>query len=389
MRPRADDRPGVPAYRSVVKPTHRWFVVATAMAIGAFQLVGSFGASSDQPDRKAMDVLAVALVLLGPLALAFRDRRPVLAAAAAVAAADVFIGLGYPYGPIFVSVVVALVAAVLAGRRRATWVVTAVGFVGFVVAEAVDPRRVGPMPWLHLLVVAAVLAAVLAVAEAVRTGREQTAERQLAAEEDQRRRAGEQRLRIAQDLHDVLAHDISLINVQAGVALHLVDEQPEQARTALANIKEASRDALHELRSALDLLRAGDDAPRAPSPRFEDLDALVAAVRGSGLDVRFERNGPLPAVPTAVELAAFRIVQEALTNVTRHAHARSATIRLDHDGDAVTVEITDDGLGGDAVPGNGITGMRERATALGGTLEAGPRPGGGFGVVARLPAGHQ
>jgi signal transduction histidine kinase len=385
VRPRADDTRGVPAYGSVVKPTRRWFVVAMAVAIGAFQLVGSYGAAGNQPDRKAMDALAVALVLLGPLALAFRDRWPVLAAAAGLAAADVFIGLGYPFGPIFVSVVVALVAAVLAGRRLATWVVTAVGFAGFVVAEAVDPKRVEAVDWLHLLVVAAVLAAVLATAEVVRTRREQTAERQLAAEEDQRRRAGEQRLRIAQELHDVLAHDISLINVQAGVALHLVDEQPEQARTALANIKEASRDALHELRSALDLLRAGDDAPRTPSPRLEDLDALVAAVRGNGIDVRLERNGTLPAVPTAVELAAFRIVQEALTNVTRHAHARVATVRVGHDGSALTVEITDDGLGSDAAPGNGITGMRERAAALGGTLDAGRCPGGGFGVVARLP----
>ncbi|MCU1483500.1 MAG: histidine kinase [Actinomycetia bacterium] len=354
-----------------------------AVAIGAFQLVGSFGAAGNQPDRKGMDAVAVALVLLGPLALAVRDRWPVVAVAVAMGAADVFIGLGYPFGPIFVSIVVAIVGAVMAGRARATWLTAVVGYAGFVVAEVVDPKHVGDIAWLHLLVVAGFLAAVPAIAELVRTRREQLAERQRTAEEDQRRRAGEQRLRIAQELHDVLAHDISLINVQAGVALHLVDEQPEQARTALANIKEASRDALHELRSALDLLRAGDDAPRAPTPRLDDLDALVAAVRGGGLDIRLDR-AELPPLPTAVELAAFRIVQEALTNVTRHAHARTATVRLGLDDDALVVEVADDGLGGTAVPGNGITGMRERATALGGTLEAGPRPGG-FAVTARIP----
>jgi signal transduction histidine kinase len=348
-------------------------VVASAVALGAFQVVGSYGAADNQADRKGIDALAVALLLLGPAALAVRDRWPVAAVAVALAATDVFIALGYPYGPVFFSVIVAIVAAVLAGHRRSTAVVTATGYAGFVVAEVVDDQRVGPFPWLHLLAVGAVLAAVLAVAELARTRREQAAEHQQAEAEDQRRRAGEQRLRIAQELHDVLAHDISLINVQAGVALHLVDEQPEQARIALTNIKEASRDALHELRSALDLLRGGDDAPRVPSPRLEDLDALVTAVRGGGLDVRLERD-VLPALPTAVELAAFRIVQEALTNVTRHAHARNATVRLSLDADTLTVEITDDGLGGTAGPGNGITGMRERATALGGSLDAGRGP---------------
>jgi signal transduction histidine kinase len=309
----------------------------------------------------------------------------VLALAAAMASTDVYIGLGYPYGPIFLGVIVALATAVLAGRGRAAAVVSTVGLLGFTVAEAVDPKRSEGLPWLHLLAVAAFLAAVGAAAEVARTRREQATERQRAAEEEEQRRAGEQRLRIAQELHDVLAHDISLINVQAGVALHLVDEHPEQARTALANIKEASRDALHELRSALDLLRTGDDAPRAPSPRLDDLDALVDAVRGSGLDVRLERTGTFDAVPTTVELAAFRIVQEALTNVTRHAHARTATVHLAAGGPTLTVEVHDDGIGGAAVPGNGITGMRERVSTLGGTLDAGPRPGGGFAVVARIP----
>lgn len=359
----------------------------SALGIGVFQVVGSFGAAGNQPERKAIDGLALVLVLLGPAALAVRDRWPLLAVAVAIAAADVYIALGYPYGPIFVSVVVALFSAVQAGYRRPTWVLAGVGVAGHLVAALVDPRAGAREPaWLHLTLVAGWLVVVLAVAELVRTRRERAAELARAAEEEERRRAGEQRLLMAQELHDVLAHNISLINVQAGVALHLIDEQPEQARGALATIKEASRDALHELRTALDLLRhgPGSEAPRAPAPRLADLDALVAGVRAGGLDVRIERDGPPAPLPSAVELAAYRIVQEALTNVTRHARARAVTVRLRY-GDGVTVEVIDDGVGGPAAPGNGIAGMRERAAALGGTVEAGAHPGGGFRVLAHLP----
>ena len=230
---------------------------------------------------------------------------------------------------------------------------------------------------------------VLAVSEVVRTRREQAAQRERAEADERQRRVDEERLRLAQDLHDVLAHNISLINVQASVALHLLDDDPEQARPALATIKDVSKDALHELRTALDLLRRGadDEAPRSPTPRLADLDALVAGVRAGGLDVRLEQPATPPTLPAPVESAAYRIVQEALTNVTRHAHARTVTVRLGYD-DGVTIEVTDDGRGGPAEPGNGIRGMKERAAALGGTADAGPVPGtgGGFRVTAHLPA---
>ena len=358
---------------------------AAALAVGLFQVVGSFGASHNAGDRKAIDGVALVLVLLGPAALAVRDRWPLVAVAVAMAAVDVYIGMGYVYGPIFLSVVVALFSAVQAGQRRSTWLAAAAGYGSYLVATVVDPKP-GPAPAIvHMALVAGWLAVVLAVAELVRTRRERAAELARAEEDEERRRVGEQRLRMAQELHDVLAHNISLINVQAGVALHLIDEQPEQARTALANIKEASRDALHELRTALDVLRHGD-APRAPAPRLADLDTLIAGVRAGGLDVRIERHGAPEPLPSAVELAAYRIVQEALTNVTRHARARAVTVRLGY-GDGVTVEVVDDGVGGPAGPGNGIAGMRERAAALGGTVEARSRPGGGFGVVAHLPGG--
>ena len=182
----------------------------------------------------------------------------------------------------------------------------------------------------------------------------------------------------------MLAHHISLINVQAGVALHLMDDHPERVAPALTEIKHASREALHELRGALEILRRADDAPRAPAPRLAELDRLVATVAASGLDVRLTTEGVGDQLPAAVELAAYRIVQEALTNVSRHAHAKSATVRVRVD-DGITVEVVDDGIGGTAVAGNGITGMRQRAAALGGSVEAAPCPGGGFRVVAHLP----
>src|SRR5205085_11765509 len=189
-----------------------------------------------------------------------------------------------------------------------------------------------------------------------------------------------------QNRHGVLAHHTSPLNVPASVALHRLDDDPDQARPALASIKEVSKAALQELRRALDLLRRGEDegAPRSPTPRLADLESLVAGVRAGGLDVRLEESGPPTPLPAPVESAAYRIVQEALTNVTRHAHARTVIVRLGYV-DGVTIEVTDDGRGGLAGPGNGIRGMKERAAALGGTVDAGPSPEGGFRVTAHLP----
>ena len=189
----------------------------------------------------------------------------------------------------------------------------------------------------------------------------------------------------------MLAHDISLISVQAGVALHLMDEQPDQARTALTAIKAASKDALGELRSVLDVLRQGDEGPpRSPTAGLEDLDRLVAGAAAAGIDVRVVTSGTPRRLPPTVDLAAFRIVQESLTNVTRHAGPATATVSLTYGDGDLTVEVEDDGRAANGAPapgaGNGIRGMQERAAALGGTLDAGPKPGGGFRVRAKLPA---
>lgn len=362
-------------------------VLLSALGVGIFQVAGTFGAAHEQTDRKAVDALAIALVLVGPIALSMRDRRPLLVMAASVMAADVYIGLGYPYGPVFVSAAVSLFVAVQAGRRRGAAILGTVGYVGYIIASSVDPKADDGLRLAHFALVAGWLAVLLTISELVRVRRAQSAERQRIAQDDERRRVAEQRLLLAQELHDVLAHNISLINVQASVALHLIDDKPEQARPALLNIKVASHDALQELRTALDVLRRGEAAPRAPAPTLDDLDSLITGVRASGLDVQTEVDGFARPFPAAVELAAYRIVQEALTNITRHARARHVTVRLGYH-DAVDIEVLDDGVGGVAQTGNGILGMRERAAALGGSVDAGPRHGGGFRVAAHLPERH-
>jgi signal transduction histidine kinase len=209
-------------------------------------------------------------------------------------------------------------------------------------------------------------------------------------EEEMRRRAGEERLRIARELHDVLGHNISLISVQAGVALHLMDKRPEQARVALSVIRDASKDALRELRSVLDVLRqVNEEPPRSPPPGLASLSDLVSRASDAGLQVHTEVSGDLKGLPASVDLAAYRIVQEALTNVMRHSGQTSSSVHVTCNEQELTLRI-DNAVGKESSrdgirPGQGILGMKERATALGGMVEAGPRPDGGFRVFARLP----
>lgn len=341
------------------------------------EIFGSFGAAHGQTNRHDLNALGIALLVVGAGSLGFRYTSPLITLAVAAASVDLYIGLGYPFGPVFLSLVIATFSAVQRGDRRKTRVIAVIGYVGFFVASLFDPHG-GPSLWLRLLLVAGWVSAVLGISEVVRARTEQF---RLRRETEQ----SEQRLRIAQELHDVLAHNISLINVQASVALHLLDEQPEQARPALANIKQASHDALGELRSALDLLRNGSATPYSPAPTLDDINALIDGVRVSGLHIEYELVPAPYAVPQNVQVTLFRVVQEALTNITRHAHAQRAHISISFDATGATIDVADDGIGGAAIPGNGTTGMRERVESLGGTLEIGPKPEGGFRVHAHIP----
>jgi signal transduction histidine kinase len=363
--------------------------VVFVLGLVAFEIVGTFGAGRGQPHREAVDPVAVAFVVAAALPLLWRRRYPLAVLVASHSIVLAYWLLGYPGGPIFLSPLIAFFTAVLYGRRVGAWIVLAVGFVGSTFGPAVVSDE--PAPTIgHLVGLAAWLLVIAAAADLLRARRERMAEADRMHEEEARRRASEERLRIARELHDVLAHNISMINVQAGVALHLLDERPEQARPALTAIKQASKDALTELRSVLGVLRRVDeeDGSKDPAPTLSRIDDLVTRAKAAGLSVKVLVEGDARPLPAPVDLAAFRIVQEALTNVLRHAGASTANVLVRYDEDAVTVQIDDDGRGqasGSPGSGSGIVGMRERAESVGGSFEAGPRPDGGFRVGARLP----
>ncbi|WP_431306305.1 sensor histidine kinase [Streptomyces abyssalis] len=370
------------------------------------QQAGSQGAAAGQEGvRTSLDVYARLLLAVGPLLLLVRHRLPRTAAFGTAAATVVYLGAGYPYGPVFLSLAVAAFSAVVAGERYAAW--GALGLVwaghllaGFPLRDHLPPAGDQPPGWQGELLVAAWIAAVLAAAELARTRRQEWVRRRAEEEAAEHRRVDEERLRIARELHDVLAHSISVINVQAGVGLALLDSDREQARTALTTIKSASKEALGEVRQVLDTLRASGDAPRAPAPGLGRLPELTAQAADAGLDVSTATGGDVVPLPPGADLAAFRIIQEALTNVVRHSGSRSARVRLSYGPGELRIDVDDDGpaasggsgssdggttTGGAAGGGNGLVGMRERAAALGGSAEAGPRGDGGFRVTARLP----
>jgi signal transduction histidine kinase len=214
---------------------------------------------------------------------------------------------------------------------------------------------------------------------------------ELARDEEARRRVDAERLRIARELHDVVGHHVALINVQAGAAEFMLDEQPEQARKALAHIRRASQAALEELRITVGLLRQpGDREPTEPAPGLGRLDELIGSFASAGLPVKREVDGEARPLPEAVDLTVYRVVQESLTNTRKHADASGALVRLAYEPAALRLMVEDDGRAlpahsGRTIEGHGIIGMRERVAAVGGSLTAGPSPKGGFRVAAVLP----
>jgi signal transduction histidine kinase len=386
----------VTSLRTALPPHPLWVDAVLAFAVVAAQIAATtilvHAAGSDRP----MDAVAYALLVATGAPLVLRDRYPAAVLLVVAATAVVYTWLGYPGGFYTLAIVFAMWAAVAAGRRLVALLV-GIGLVAVMVvarfAVTIGHAQDADAPiW-----IAGWLVASFVLGEVSRGRRrylEQVEQRAIDAErtreEEARRRAGEERMRIARELHDVLAHNISTINVQAGVAAHLLDRQPEQARTALVAISEASREALRELRATLGLLRGVDeDESRAPAPGLARLDELVDNVRSTGLEVAVETDGEPAVLAPTTDLAAYRIIQESLTNVARHARAGRVSIGLRYGPRDLVITVDDDGAGppGGATPpaGNGLTGMRERAAAAGGELEAGAGPNGGFRVRARLP----
>ncbi|GAA2596007.1 sensor histidine kinase [Actinomadura fulvescens] len=359
---------------------------------------GGTGAADAARDITLLDELGIMLLIAGPVLLLLRRRYP-RETLVAVGAITAFYGLrGYTPGPVYLSLCVAMVGAVVAGHRLLAWAGTFGTLAGMLAVLWLfdgkgDPVDAATPNLVDSTMVVGWALVVLTGAELVRMRSTQLAERARTRAEEARRQASEERLRMARELHDVLAHNISMINVQAGVALHLMDDDPQQARTALAAIKEASKEALTEMRSVIGALRAeGESAPRSPTAGLSRLEELLDRARNAGLPVTAKTEGDPRPLPAGADLAAYRIVQESLTNVSRHAGSGPVTaeVRIAYGEHEISVQVDDDGRGvslldDHAGTGSGIRGMRERATALGGSFTAGPRPGGGFRVRATLP----
>jgi signal transduction histidine kinase len=365
-------------------------VVVTAVQLGAAHasLSWSSGHASRAATSGAPGWPGYLLLTVAGLVLIFRRRLPVAVLAVSLGATLLAGAISHP-GMIWIALIVAFFNAVVAGKRLAALASLVIGYA----ASFWPPWLIGMAGHASAavaLAVAAWLLVLLGVAEFVRFRRDHAAEAARSRADELRRQASEERMRIARDLHDVVAHNISVINVQANTALHLMDRQPERAREALTAIHDVSKQALTELRSVLGVLRSDEDyAPRAPSPGLSQLDDLLSGVRNAGLGARLHRLGDQRPLPASVDLAAYRIVQEALTNAARHSVSLAADVLVSYEADGVLVQVDDAGPARAptaARAGNGITGMAERAHALGGRLSAGRRPDGGFRVAAWLPS---
>ncbi len=397
----------------------QWAVdLAIALAVTAAQLAASYGTTSWSAHRHAAPGWGVYLLLaIAGMSLLARRRFPVAVLAVSLAATlwAAKIGGG---GMIWIALIAAFINAELAGKRAAAAGSLVIGYLAVLwplwrIGEPGQPSATlafGLAAWLLVL---------LAVAELIRIRGQRASALRRSREEQFRRRASEDRIRIARDLHDVLAHNISVINVQANTALHLMDRQPDRAKEALTAIHSVSKQALAELRAVLGVLRDGEQAeagaPRTPTPGLARLPDLLSAVGAAGLEAELTVEGDARPLPADTDLAAYRIVQESLTNVARHSGAGSAAVRVRYEPAGVLVQVDDDGSAGAGaaaaaiVPpgyayrrsssaqsgpagrtgpaGNGITGMAERVCELGGSFDVGPKAAGGFLVSAWLPAG--
>ncbi|MEV4329013.1 sensor histidine kinase [Streptomyces sp. NPDC049597] len=387
--------------------TQRWlrdhplaFDAALAVAVLACMVTGSFadphGPHGPTFGTRTPEVRSAVLMVVAAGALVFRRREPMAVLGVTGLVSVVELVAGDPAAPVAMSAVIALYTVASTTDRPTTW---RVGLLTMAVLTGAA-MSFGSTPWYtqENLGIFAWTGMAAAAGDAVRSRRafvdaiRERAERaERTREEEAGRRVAEERLRIARDLHDVVAHHIALVNVQAGVAAHVMDKRPDQAKEALAHVREASRSALNELRATVGLLRQSGDpeAPTEPAPGLAVLDELVATFRQAGLPVEVARADDGVTPPAAVDLAAYRIIQESLTNVRKHAGPEArAEVSVVRVGSTLEVTVIDNGVDGQAPSdggGHGLIGMRERVAALGGVLTAGPRYGGGFRVQAILP----
>ncbi len=418
---RADHRP---PWRRHKTPYREWPVgertrrgwPGLAVLAGLIQMLGTKRVLDPVLLQHALDSFSYALVLIGPVALLWRRRAPLAVLVVATLAAIGFAVLVAPRFPLAVAAAFALFNLAKHGRRTAALLTASAAYLGYVLLTGIFAGQLGVSAAARLdsrvalaLPLGAAFLIFMGGAAKVRSEHldemmKARAERARAVQEQQKRQASEERLRIARELHDVLGHHLSLINVQAGVGLHLMDNRPEQAREALSAIKTASAEALREVRSVLGVLRNSDEqAPRQPAPGLSRLAELTA---DAGFPVATEISGDAGELPAAVDRAAYRIVQEALTNVRKHGgSAARATVAIGYTPAELRLTISSADSGpADLGPadlavvheqvtvvdapqqqgGSGIAGMRARALSLGGTLVAGPVMDG-FVVSALLP----
>jgi signal transduction histidine kinase len=393
--------------------------VLLAVFVAVTQVMGTIRTSetSEVVARPLADLgnTGYLLLVVSGLVLVVRRRWPVPVFATAALVSLAYFTIEFPDGPGWIGLFVALYTLTAYGDGRRSLLIAGAGIsvlaIGWLVAAAdIEPRAA--LGWVFFRIGASVMAA--ALGESVRSRRviaaeaEERAERaERTREEEARSRVDAERLRIAREVHDTVAHAIAIINVQAGVTAHVLDKRPERARETLVTIEQTSAQALHEMRAILGVLRDSDNG-RVPQPGLEQIDELTSMARDAGLDVKLEVSPPAAPPPSAVSSAAYRILQESVTNVIRHVGRTRVTVAIEYGIDVLEVRVADDGLrdtadgdtagrgaptapGGGAVtagsadPGRGIVGMRERCELLGGELSAGPRPGGGYEVKARLP----
>ncbi|MGZ4699891.1 MAG: sensor histidine kinase [Ilumatobacteraceae bacterium] len=361
-------------------------------------MVASVAGKAPDAGQRGADALAYALAVPLTLPFAVHRRWPTASLICVLAAFGTYAIASYAVYP-GVSLFAMLFGIALHSDRRRSIMALLLCVAAMVTALAIQPTGVATSSdWTSSLLAIAV--AWLA-GENYRSRRarwaaleERAAMLENEREERDRRAVADERLRIARDLHDIVSHAMSVIAVQAATGHHLLDRDTEAARRALSNVETASRGALVEMRRMLGVLRDNDDAPgsRTPAPSLSNLGQLIARVRDAGLGVSTSIDPDIPELPASVDLAVYRIVQESLTNVMKHG-GPVAFVSVTCSATELCIEVTDDGrVGGPAptpgdTPGHGLIGMRERVALYGGEFSAGPRPGGGFRVAARLPLG--